>query len=348
MRGPSHCLRAVPAEPHRIASSPSRDAGFGPPFNPHSHQPPACPPACLPPYLLQVTPVTVGPLPAQFVRDIVSTRSAMMGGLGVENLDSWEAGSPGAGADPGTANNSTGGESSSSSCSGGAGDAKGCSTAAGSSGQPPAGTSSLAGVKQAVQAELDRHKAAGLALLEADKAEMNRHKAVALSILRQRLNTKRRPPAQNASGEGGSSGSTAAPDTAPEQERQPASGPAAQMAEGASCATPIPRSSPQPPLPCLADSYSSSTGGTPFGTPLHILPSGLLHQRRSASVSEDAGGAGTAAAAPVMGTDAAGVGAADLRGAPDGCVKREGSAVLVGAGSQTDSAADTDPLFQLE
>lgn len=256
-------------------------------------------------------------MPAHLVRDLIGTRSRLMSGMGVENHDSW-------GADAGSACSSSGGSSSSSS----AGKAAASTSAGGSS----AGSSS---------------KGRGMTP-EAAAAVMQRSKSAVLSLLRERLN---RP----AGGKGGSAGGSAIQ----VQEQQPAvagavgvsdaAAPATGPAESASEAAEEPAGAipctPQQPPPAsgVACSYSSSTGGTPFGTPMTILP--LCRPSGAATGTDVAAAAAEAAVA----------GGEELRGLPgqdeaqllapkqvDG-----GSSVLVGAAGHGAEGGDGD-LFQLE
>ncbi|KAL4428393.1 hypothetical protein ABPG75_002482 [Micractinium tetrahymenae] len=302
---------------------------------------------------IQVTPITVGPLPAQFVRDIVSARSAMLGGLGVENLDSWEGegGPPKAGSTSGSS-----GSSSQSSSGPGSGASSGASSTTGSADNSPGEAGGQGDASAAPSPGSDPQPGSG----KFSEAALQKHKAAAYSLLRQRL--AKQPARGGSSGGAMGSGSVGASD-GPSSFEQPASAAAGAAAAAGNCvglpacAASVPCSSPQPTPaapPRLLDSCSSSAAGTPFGTPLHILPSRLLQERRSPSCSqagsaEDgevpagmaAAGAGTVAAA--------GQAVPGLPGAADGCLKREGSAVLASASSQADGAGDAlDPMFPLE
>lgn len=280
----------------------------------------------------QVTPITVGPLPAQFVRDIVGARSALMSSMGVENLDCW-----GDGPSSGSASASTGGAPSS--ASGAA--ASGCGSGGGKAeagGAPAAG--STAGSSGGSGKGLTPEAAA---------TAMQQHKSAVLSLLRKRLNRHSSgKAAASSSGSGSSAGEAEAPPPHPppaaadEGSGTPAA--AAPAATGAiPCSPPI--ATPEPPA---ASSYSSSMADTPFGTPMAILPSRLAHADDGSPSQAAAGAEGKAGAAGAV----AGGSEPGLPG--DGSQllqpKREGShALLVGAPSQGDSGDRGDhTLFQLE
>lgn len=209
-----------------------------------------CP--ALPP---QVTPITVGPLPAQFVRDIVATRSAMLAASGVENFDTWEdrsgrsavSSSSGGGEQGSAGDKAAAGEAEAGACAGGG--------ASGSKGLAP----------------------------EAAAGVMQQHKSAVLSLLRQRLG--RQPGGKPA----GSAAKERAATPAPASEAgAPAEGP--PPAEAIPCSTPQ-----HAPGPVAASSYSSSSAGTPYtpyGTPLAILPHHPLHHPGTAAAA--AGGGGSA------------------------------------------------------
>ena len=270
-----------------------------------------------PPRPLQVTPITLGPLPASLVRDLLGTRSRLMAGMGVDNLDSWDepgAGTSGSGGASATAK-AADEASASASASGAAAGGK-----AGGSGKGGAGTSA-----------------------EEAAAAMQQNKAAVMSLLRERL-LNRSGSGKRASSSGGGACSTGAG-------QEPA--PAASSPAGAG----MPAGTPEPSgaIPCtpqqpaagdgFAGSYASSTGGTPFGTPLHIVPS-LLHHAADGAAE---GGADPGAAAGAAG--AAGSGQASDAGAqllPVGPKPPEGgSGVLVGGGGQGEGG-DGEHLFQLE
>ena len=267
---------------------------------------------------VQVTPLTVGPLPAQFVRDIVSARSQMLGGMGVENFDSWGDEPAGGG---GGGNGAGGG---------------GSSKDAGASGTPAGACAYGSGADGK------------------DVAALQQQKKAAWSLLRQRLQS--RPGARG--GSVGAAAATSAPaaEAAGSDPGAPAAGDASAAAaeaieEAAQLANaPIPCSSPQTTPPRATDSCGSSAAGTPYGTPFDILPSLLVHQRHAASLSADAGGAAGDRAAAGAAAAASGGTAGEPPCLPSaGAIKREGSAVLVGAAGQGEGGDDHQAtLFQFE
>ncbi len=290
-----------------------------------------------PPTPPQVTPITVGPLPAQFVRDIVGARSALMSSLGMENMDSWgdssgqgssESAQPGGSAAAGGASSSAGGRS------GNGAEASGAAAAGSSGGGNEQGEKRPAPKPAAVM--------------------LQQHRSAALSLLRQRLSKMH---------SGKSSGSSTASE-APPPPAQPAaadedSGSAAAGAEcegmtaGDACTPPkparacsLPMATPAPPT---AGSCSSSVADTPFGTPMSILPSCLLHQNGGGAPDEaSVDGDGEAAAA-----GAAGASHGQDHGLPNEGgqlldAKQDGP-VLVGAPSQGEAGDHSDhTLFQIE
>lgn len=249
-----------------------------------------------------MTPITVGPLPAQFVRDIVATRSAMLAASGVENLDTWEDRSGSAGSA-----SASGGAAS----SGGAGKQAGSQQAAGGQAGGQAGSSGLAP--------------------EAAAGVMQQHKSAVLSLLRQRL---AKQPGGKPSGSAAKERAAAlAPASAA---GAPTGGP--PPAEAIPCSTPPPAAGPP-----AAASYSSSSAGTPYGTPLAILPSRLLHH---AGPGAPAGGA--AAAKAQCGAGAGGATQPELPGSSEQLVPaKQGGPVLVGAASQGEPG-DDGGMFQLD
>lgn len=226
-----------------------------------SFLPELCAAPAAPAALPQVTPITVGPLPAQFVADIVSTRSALMGRMGVDNLDSWdeEAGG-GASASAGGARQAGAEAGSSSGAGGGAG-----------SGLSP----------------------------EAAAQAMSQHKAAVLSLLRQRLGRQRDGKGGSAAAKSGAPPAAAeepaATDAAQAVEAGPADDAVTEPAGGAgSPSRAIPCGTPQQAAQ-PAGSYVSE--GTPFGTPFSILPSLLRGPGGSEGGGAADGDAGRAAAA---------------------------------------------------
>lgn len=263
----------------------------------------------------------------------------MLGGLGVENLDSWEGeGEP---RKAGSERSATGG-----------GPASGVSSAAGSSSGSPGSDGGQGAAGAAPGSGGNPREGSRLS-----EAALQKHKAAAYSLLRQRL--ARQPVSGLGDGSPVAGNCTDASAAACSDE------PAAATADGAAAAGDSDRlpaatalcSGPQPtpaaPLR-LSDSCSSSAVGTPFGTPLHIYPGGLVHPQSGCGYGQ-AGAAGDGEAA--AGMQAAGAeavaGAAQavpgLPGGAEGCLKREGSSVLASAGSQADGAADAlDPMFRFE
>lgn len=262
----------------------------------------------------------------------------MLGGMGVENLDSWEGER-----EPGKAGSELGaGSGAGSGASGGSSD--GASSAAGSG----AGSADVDAARGTPGAGLGGSPKKASLLSE---AALKQHRAAAYLLLRQRLS---REPTRG-SGEGsaiadGSTGAGAAP----------RSGAQAAAPSDGDCvrAAPVPCSSPlaTPAAPRhLSDSCCSSAADSPFGTPLHIYPGRLVHQRRGfafdqAGTAEGSEGAAAGMPAAEAEADAASAQAVPgLPGAAEGCLKREGSSVLASGGSQADGAADSlDPMFRLE
>ncbi len=262
----------------------------------------------------------------------------MLGGMGVENLDSWEGER-----EPGKAGSELGaGSGAGSGASGGSSDSASSATGSG------AGSADVDAARGTPGAGLGGSSKKASLLSE---AALKQHRAAAYLLLRQRLS---REPTRG-SGEGsaiadGSTGAGAAP----------RSGAQAAAPSDGDCvrAGPVPCSSPlaTPAAPRhLSDSCCSSAADSPFGTPLHIYPGRLVHQRRSfafdqAGTAEGSEGAAAGMPAAEAEADAASAQAVPgLPGAAEGCLKREGSAVLASAGSQADGAADSlDPMFRLE
>lgn len=283
---------------------------------------------------IQVTPICVGPLPATFVRDIVSARSSMLGGMGVENLDSW----------------------------GGASSSNGSGDAGGSGSNSSSGAASFqAKSKSAVGAEAvsSQGAAAAHSTSELSETDLQKHKAAAWSLLRQRL--KQQPGrsgriSSNSAAGCGHALAGAAQDPSAVTEQELLSAGAAPHAGAGPASAAIPCSSPQPALQAshrMSESCTSSAAGTPFGTPLHILPSRLVHERRASSMgstTDDADGASAEAEAVTAAAEVAGTEAAGLPGSADSCGKiSEGSDVLVGVSGQQDAHSDgIDPLFKLD
>jgi hypothetical protein len=266
---------------------------------------------------IQVTPITVGPLPAQFVRDIVGARSALMSSLGMENLDSW---------------------------------GEGVSDAPGEGTQPSTGTSSGAS-----KADASREPAASGSNEQGDKGpaakpgavSLQQHRSAVLSLLRQRLS---RLPSGKSSGGSSSARETPAASVEPAAADEGADAPAAAAGEDAStppkaawpCSPPM--STPAPPT---ASSCSSSVADTPFGTPMNILPSCLVHPSGNSALTEAAAGSDGEAAA------AAPAGAGPDHGLPSEGgqlldAKQDGP-VLVAAPSQGEPRDHNEQtLFQIE
>lgn len=260
----------------------------------------------------------------------------MLGGMGVENLDSWQGGDePGAnGVMRGPAIGPT--SNAGSAATGSAGSREGEQAQGGADALPGPGAG-----------------AQGADALPS--AALQKHRVAAYSLLRQRLAKQPLRGDSHCVAEGGTgAGAASCPG-----ELAAATGPAAASAADDACppAAGLPCSSPQPTptaAPRLHDSCSSSAAGTPFGTPLHIVPSPVAHQQRGCGYSQagaaEAGETATGMSAAAAGAVAvAGQAVPGLPGAADGCLKREGSSVLASAGSQADGAADAlDPLFRME
>lgn len=262
----------------------------------------------------------MGPLPAQFVRDIVGARSALMNSLGMENLDSWGEGS-------------SDGPSSSAQPGGGGANGSGSSGASGSKADAAA-----SGNEQGEKGPAAKPQAVSL----------QQHRSAALSLLRQRLGNLH---GSKSSGSGSADKEAPVVPAEPAAADEGASTAAAAAAAGEGDGTPAKAARPcspamATPAPPSASSCSSSVADTPFGTPMAILPSCLLHQGSD--------GAPAAAAAGCDGREA--VAGAGGGGASHGLpseggqlleAKSEGH-VLVGAPSQGEAGDSEHTLFQIE
>ena len=234
----------------------------------------------------QVTPISVGPLPRQFVRDVLSTRASLFGnaaagsgGGGAENLDTWEEG-----------------------------EGKGMMSGGG---DQPAGEGCDASA--AVTAAPDAASKQPPPLLQ-QQQQLQQHKAAALSLLRQRLD---RSAGRGALSSGSSSPlSRRSPATTPAPQASFATHMSTAAAAGSTTFGEAPPASPAAPIPCTptpqpptcphssghgSSSCSSSSAGTPFGTPLHIVSSSLLQRRRGDNRGDVGGGGPQAATAGMPG-----------------------------------------------
>lgn len=246
-----------------------------------------------------------------------------MSSMGMENLDSW-------------------GESSSQ-------DAQPRNSA--NSGTQPGGSGAAGGADGSGDSSSSEQGGGGAAPKPAG-VTLQQHRSAVLSLLRQRLS---KMPGSKASG------STAEEAPAPPAEQPapavegssdaaeecagtPSKGDAATLPTAARPCSP-PMATPAPPT---AGSCSSSMADTPFGTPMAILPSCLLHPSSDGAPAEAAaGGDGEAAAG------GAAAGSHPDHGLPSEGgqlldAKPEGS-VLVGAPSQGEAGDHSEhTLFQIE
>ncbi|KAI3428537.1 hypothetical protein D9Q98_007360 [Chlorella vulgaris] len=290
--------------------------------------------------IIQVSPITLGPLPAQFVRDIVATRAAIMGTAGgTENLDSWDEGS---------------GSGTASSISTKAGTTNGSASAGrSSSSEAASGVGLRAGSSEAPAAAAkgeDRDSDSVAAAAAAAAASMRRrHKPEIFSLLAQRLQR-----ARGVSSSGGKPGEVACQEQKQERPAAPsllcapvvAAGPAEAEAGSAGQAPGLPAAASDPgavpcsPLPAPAPaSCGSSEAGTPFGTPLEFLPSSLIRQRTDGAASEE--GASSALGATANCDSLGGEGAGKHE-------HGRGPVDLLRAASRQDNGDSEPPMFQLE
>ncbi|KAL4858889.1 hypothetical protein ACK3TF_001264 [Chlorella vulgaris] len=293
--------------------------------------------------IIQVSPITLGPLPAQFVRDIVATRAAIMGTAGgTENLDSWDEGS------------GSGTASSISSKAGTANLSASAGRSSSGSSEPASGGGLRAGSSEAPAAAAkreDRDSDSVAAAAAAAAASMRRrHRPELFSLLAQRLQR-----ARSVSSSGGKPGEQACQEQEQEHPAAPsllcapavAAGAAeaeagsAGQAPGLPAAASAPGAVPCSPLPAPAApaSCGSSEAGTPFGTPLKFLPSSLIHQRTDGAASEDGTSSALGATANCDSLDGEGAGKHEHgRGPVD----------LLRAASRQDNGDSEPPMFQLE
>lgn len=289
-----------------------------------------------------MSPITLGPLPAQFVRDIVATRAAIMGTAGgTENLDSWDEGS------------GSGTASSISTKAGTANGSEGAGRSSSGSSEPASGGGLRAGSSEAPAAAAkgeDRDSDSVAAAAAAAAASMRRrHKPELFSLLAQRLQR-----ARGVSSSGGKPGEVACQEQEQERPAAPsllcapavAAGAAEAEAGSAGQAPGLPAAASDPgavpcsPLPAPAPaSCGSSEAGTPFGTPLEFLPSSLIRQRTDGAASEE--GASSALGATANCDSLGGEGAGKHE-------HGRGPVDLLRAASRQDNGDSEPPMFQLE
>jgi hypothetical protein len=179
---------------------------------------------------------------------------------------------------------------------------------------------------------------------------MRRHKAAALSLLRQRLHQRKqatRHVVYDARAAAGQQQQQAVPGAELQSQELPEGShfPDTERATVLPTICPSRPATPAQPVPASQrDSCSSSEAGTPFGTPMHILPSHLLQRPQGGQGEPDAHG-GCMAGADVGGASQAGQG---VGLAAEGMEREPAPPLLSAAASQGDPGDGEPSFFQVE
>lgn len=271
----------------------------------------------------------VGPLPSKFIQDMLGARADIMRAIGVENCDRGPEAAAGSGS-----NNA--GTSGGAAISGGpAGHASAAGSKPAAERQPGSAAPTIEALSEAVAGISKRRRPEGDA---AGTARLGHHRRAAASLLEQ--------PGEQLQDMDSSVGATeAALGVAAAQQQGGQSGSAAgserpllEAGGSSSCTQPVPaaqQAAPQREAPACS---AYSDGSTPFGTPMHIVPSRLVGVLGSAPAL---GGSGEAAEGAEHDQQQEGVAAAGVDAAAIAAEQRrleEGD----------DSAFDPPVLFELE